>query len=89
MGTPNWFNTLALPVKTFLLENDLTGKKIVPFATYGGSVGDCLTDLVKMAPSSTALEGFAVSGDEVKKSAKEVRARMEEWLQTIIPEFKK
>jgi len=87
IGTPNWFHTMALPVKTFLLENDLTGKKIVPFATYGGSAGDCLTDIVKMSPLSTPLEGFAASGDDVKNSGEAVRARVEEWLQTIRPEF--
>ncbi len=28
IGTPKWFNTMALPVQAFLLENDLAGKTI-------------------------------------------------------------
>jgi flavodoxin len=88
IGTPNWFNTMALPVKVFLQENDLAGKKIVPFATYGGSVGETLTDVVKLCPQSTALTGFAVSGDEVKGDKEAVKVRVEEWLNTIKPEFR-
>lgn len=88
IGTPNWFNTMSLPVKVFLQENNFTGKKIVPFATYGGSVGNTLTDIVEMCPQSTALTGFAISGDEVKGDAEAVKIRVQEWLNTITPEFK-
>ncbi len=36
LGTPNWFNTVAPPVLTFLNENNMAGKTIVPFCTNGG-----------------------------------------------------
>lgn len=36
LGTPNWFNTVAPPVATFLAGSDFTGKTIVPFVTNGG-----------------------------------------------------
>ena len=87
IGTPNWFNTMALPVKTFLQENDLSGKTVIPFATYGGSVGDALTDITKMCPNSTALTGFSVSGDDAKGAKEDVQKRMQEWLSAF--EFKK
>ncbi len=89
IGTPNWFGTLALPVKAFIQENNLDGKTIVPFATYGGSVADCLTDMVKMCPQSVALEGFAVSGDDAKGAKEDVKTKMEEWLKVILPDLKK
>ena len=88
IGTPNWFNTMALPVKVFLQENNLAGKKVVPFATYGGSVGNALTDMAAMCPESTILTGFAISGDEAKGDKEAVKVRMEEWLNTITPLFK-
>jgi flavodoxin len=36
VGSPNWWDTIAPPVATFLSENDLSGKTIVPFCTHGG-----------------------------------------------------
>lgn len=84
IGTPNWFNTMSLPVKVFLQESNLAGKKVVPFATYGGSVGECLTDIAKMCPQSTVMTGFAASGDDVKGNKEAVQVRMEEWLNVII-----
>ena len=36
IGSPCWWSTVAPPVKTFLLEYDLSGKTIVPFMTHRG-----------------------------------------------------
>ncbi|HOQ51880.1 MAG TPA: flavodoxin, partial [Candidatus Atribacteria bacterium] len=36
LGSPNWWSTIAPPVATFLEENDLSGKTIIPFCTHGG-----------------------------------------------------
>ena len=80
VGTPNWFNGVALPVKAFLQNNDLAGKKVIPFATFGGSVGNSMTDIEVLCPQSTVLEGFSVSGDEVKGKPEEVRKKVGAWL---------
>lgn len=37
VGTPIWNSRLAPPVKSFLASYDLSGKKILPFCTHGGS----------------------------------------------------
>ena len=89
IGTPNWFNTLSLPVKKFLKDNDLAGKKVAPFATYGGSVGETLNDIAKLCPQSILLEGFAVSGDDAKGKTEEVRANVQAWISKIKAEFAK
>lgn len=83
VGTPNWFSTMALPVKVFLQENDLSGKSVVPFVTYGGGEGNCLADIAALCPNSTILEGFAVSGDDVKGKTEEVAANVGAWLKKI------
>lgn len=36
LGTPNWFNTIAPPVATFLADNNFSGKRIAIFCTNGG-----------------------------------------------------
>ena len=35
LGTPVWWYTMTPPVRSFLKNNDLTDKTIIPFATNG------------------------------------------------------
>ena len=35
LGYPVWFGTCAPPIDKYLLTEDLSGKKIVPFCTFG------------------------------------------------------
>ena len=64
VGSPNWLNTFAPPVATFLAENDLSGKKVAHFATYGGGgLGKIAEDIAKLCPHSTVLEALALSRD--------------------------
>lgn len=73
VGSPNWWNTIAPPVTTFLSDNDLSGKTIVPFITHAGSgLGRSVTDIAKLCPQSTVLNGFALWGKDVRSSQDEV-----------------
>lgn len=36
LGSPNWWGTIAPAVSSFLDENNLQGKKVIPFITHGG-----------------------------------------------------
>lgn len=61
IGTPNWWSTMAPPVKTFLKENDLAGKKIVPFYTHGGGgAGHIVKDMKELCPKSQFLKEFGI-----------------------------
>jgi len=80
LGFPNWWGTMPMPVFTFLEENDLSGKTIVPFCTHEGSgMGRSVTDIKKMCPRSTVLNGLAIRGGEAKNSLKEI----EEWTHNV------
>ncbi|MDF2855257.1 MAG: hypothetical protein K0Q87_1108 [Neobacillus sp.] len=80
VGSPNWWSTIAPPVATFLSEYDLSGKTIVPFITHAGSgKGQSVTDIAKLCPQSTVLDGFAVWGRDVKSSQNEVS----KWLREL------
>jgi flavodoxin len=73
VGSPNWWNTIASPVMTFLTEHDLSGKTIVPFITHAGSgLGQSAADIAKLCPKSTVLEGKAIWGRDIKNSQDEV-----------------
>ena len=45
IGTPTWWYTMAPAVKTFLHQNDLTSKTVVPFMTNGGWPGHVIKDM--------------------------------------------
>lgn len=80
VGSPNWWNTIAAPVKTFLSEYDLFGKTIVPFITHEGSgQGRSVTDISTLCPNSTILDGLAVWGG----SAKTAQNKVSEWLREL------
>lgn len=80
VGTPNWWNTMAPPVATFLSENNLAGKTVIPFCTHGGGrEARCFTDMGKLCTQSTVLNGLAISGSMAKSSQNEV----DKWLKEI------
>lgn len=42
LGSPVWWYTFAPAMKTFLNTYDLSGKKVFPFATNGGWIGQLI-----------------------------------------------
>ncbi|QYK65469.1 MULTISPECIES: flavodoxin [Paenibacillus] len=77
LGYPNWWGTIPMALFTFLEENDLSGKKIVPFTTHDGSgFGRSISDIEKLSPEATIVEGFSVRG----KSADSSQEDVSEWL---------
>jgi len=80
VGSPNWFNTIAPPVMTFLSGRDFSGKTIVPFITHGGGgLGKSVQDVKRLAPGATVLEARAFRGDTVEDAGEDVRA----WLRGL------
>lgn len=80
IGSPNWWSTMAMPVRTFLSEYDLAGKTVALFITHEGSrLGRSMEDLKGFCPNSTILEGLAVRGSTAGSAQDEVR----EWLGRI------
>ena len=61
IGYPVWFGTYAPPVATFLDQTDLSGKKIVPFCTFGsGGLDSSVRDLMAKQPDAEILPGYGV-----------------------------
>ena len=71
VGTPNWWGTMAPPVRTFVTQNAaaLNGKTVCVFQTNGGGgmqrVGKEFAELV---PDSKILPAQAFSGGSVRRS---------------------
>jgi flavodoxin len=77
VGSPNWWNTIAPPVATFLSEYDLSGKTVVPFCTHGGGgLGRIGREIAKLCPKSTVLSSFEIYGS----GWGDAQARVSAWL---------
>ena len=58
LGFPLWWGYAPRIINTFLESADFTGKKIIPFATSGGSeYGKANEDLIASAPGAIFEEG--------------------------------
>jgi flavodoxin len=80
LGSPNWWYTLAGPVRTFLSQNNLAGKTVAPFMTHGGGgFANSINDLKAFCPNATILEGLALSGGRAKNAQSDVKR----WLNTL------
>lgn len=78
IGYPIWWGDMPMAVYTFLDTYDLSGKKVAPFCTHGGS-GLSGTDknIQDEEKDATVLEGLAISDSSIDSSDSEV----ESWLQ--------
>lgn len=80
LGSPNWWNTIAPAVMTFLESYNFEGKTIVPFITHEGSrLGSSVTDIKKLAPKATVLKGLPIRGGAVNEAMPDV----ERWLKDL------
>lgn len=61
IGYPVWFGTYAPPVATLLEQIDLSGKKVVPFCTFGsGGLESSVKDMAAMQPKAQIMPGYGV-----------------------------
>ena len=78
VGSPNWWNTIAPPIASFLSENDLSGKTVIPFYAHGGGgAGSIEKDIAKLCPKSKMLPGLSASGSSADNS------KISAWLNKI------
>lgn len=69
VGTPNWWGTLAPPVRTWVSENAATlkAKTVCLFQTHGGGgMQNCARDFAALVEGATVLPAQAYYGATVK-----------------------
>lgn len=65
VGFPIWWYVAPTIINTFLESGDFSGKKIVLFATSGGSgFGKTVANLKGSAPGATIVEGKLLNGTQ-------------------------
>ena len=73
LGYPVWFGTYAPPVTAFLNQADLSGKKVVPFCTFGsGGLESSAKELAAAEPGAELLPGYGVRAARMEAMPKEV-----------------
>ena len=75
VGTPNWWGTMAPPVRTFAAQNAsaLKGKTVCLFQTNGGGgMQRCEKEFAEIVPDSKVLPAKAFSGGSIRNSVKEL-----------------
>lgn len=76
-GFPIWWYVAPTIINTFLESYDFSGKKIVLFATSGGSgFGNTVSELKPSAPDAEIVEG--------KVFHRGAKQEIEEWVKQII-----
>lgn len=77
LGFPIWWYTAPTIIKTFLESYDFTGKKIILFATSGGSgLGSSDQDLSAVCPDADIKNGKMLNG---RLSEEELR----QWVESL------
>jgi len=83
IGSPIWWGTDAPAVRTFLSQNNLTGKIVIPFVTHAsvarnGGPGSGISDIASQAKGAKPLEGAHFYEDKVSD-----KQAVEDWLKRI------
>ena len=76
LGFPIWWYVAPTIINTFLEKYDFSGKKIILFATSGGSVfGNTVKELQPSAPDAVITEGKVLNNVS--------RQQIKDWLKTL------
>lgn len=80
VGYPNWWADMPMALYTFFDEYDLSGKKIIPFSTSGGSgLSNTVETIKDLEPKATVEEGLTISRNDVNSSDNQI----EQWLNSL------
>lgn len=80
LGTPNWWSTMAPPLRSFLHEVMPTEKTIIPFCTHGGGgAAHIAQDIAKFCIGCDVLPIFAVQAD----GGADMEQKLGDWLKRV------
>ena len=73
LGFPIWGGTYASPVATWLADNNLEGKTVITFATFGsGGIEGATADVALVQPGANVIEGYGVRNARISKAPEEI-----------------
>lgn len=78
IGTPVWTYTLTPPIRTFLAENDFSGKDVAFFCSHDGNPGKTLENMKKAMPKSHCV-GEMDFQSPLKNNREQIAKKAKEW----------
>ena len=67
LGYPNWWGDMPMIIYSFLDDYDLSGKRIVPFVTSGGSgFSNTISTIESMEPGADVLDGLSLGSSQAE-----------------------
>lgn len=77
IGSPYWWGGLSIPMRTFLSDHPMNGKRVIPFVTSGSSSpAGAWDDIRSLCRQAVIEDGFHVT----ENSAQNCEQKLEEWL---------
>ena len=83
LGTPVWWYSIAPVVRTFLKENDLEGKTIIPFATNAGWLGRTFKEIESLCSNSSVKNEMNIVFESYSDKLVTPEAEIESWINSI------
>lgn len=86
LGTPVWWYRPSPAIRTFLTQNNLSGKVIKPFATNAGWLGKTFIEMKKLCPDSKVDAGLNIVYDAGDYRTRKLITSLDEidkWINTL------
>ena len=84
IGAPVWWGDWPMIMYTFFENEDLSGKKLIPFTTHEGSgLSGFDKKLASAVPGSEVLTGLAIRGNDCQNRQDNVRNTVSDWLSKL------
>lgn len=83
IGTPVWWYTIAPVIRTFLKENNLSGKTIKPFATNAGWLGQTFKEIGRLCPDSKVEKGMNIVFESCSDNLVTYPDEIDEWINEL------
>lgn len=83
LGTPVWWYRPVPAIRTFLSQNNLSGKIIKPFATNAGWLGRTFNEIKALCPDSTVYEGMNIVFESYSDKLVTREQDITNWIDTL------
>lgn len=83
IGSPVWWYTIAPVIRTFLKENDLSGKTIKPFATNAGWLGRTFKEIKDLCPNSNVENGMNIVFESYSDNLVTSPDEIDNWIESL------
>ena len=83
LGTPVWWYRPVPAIRTFLDENDLSGKTIKPFATNAGWLGRTFKEIKSLCPNSNINDEMNIVFESYSDKLVTKEQDIEKWIDKL------